>query len=125
MNDTLNTMIAEPYHLPECMEPQKEWPCKQCWEIDCECTCICDRLRSCEQRVQSNALRQAKWALRELEKNMANWSSDETRAATDVFPQLTADQWMWAQYGVGRSLQVIRVLSHNGTENGTPMTETN
>ena len=38
-------------HLPECMEPQTDWPCKQCWEIDCECTCICERLRACEQRV--------------------------------------------------------------------------
>jgi hypothetical protein len=38
-------------HFPECMEPQVDWPCKQCWEIDCECTCICERLRVCEQRV--------------------------------------------------------------------------
>jgi hypothetical protein len=113
MNDTLNTMIAEPYHLPECLM-NLEYAVR---------VCICYELRACEQRVQSNALRQAKWSLKELEKNMANWSSDETRAATDVFPQLTADQWMWAQYGVGRSLQVIRVLSHNGTENGTTMTE--
>jgi hypothetical protein len=73
--------------------------------------------------VQSNALEQAKSALRELEKDMANWSSDETRAATDVFPKLTADQWMWAQYGVGRSLQVINVLSHNRTDTGTGITE--
>jgi hypothetical protein len=35
------------------MEPQKDWPCKQCWEIDCECTCICDRLRACELRVRT------------------------------------------------------------------------
>lgn len=53
MSDPLDAVIAEPYHLRECMEPQKDWPCKQCWEIDCECTCICDRLRACELRVRT------------------------------------------------------------------------
>ena len=38
-------------HVAECMEPQSEFPCKQCWEIECECTCICERLRACEERV--------------------------------------------------------------------------
>jgi hypothetical protein len=68
-------------------------------------------------------LEAAKLGLLQLETDMSNWSSEETRAATDVFPKLTCDQWMWAQYGVGRSLQVIRVLIHNRTENGTTMTE--
>jgi hypothetical protein len=43
-------------HFPECMEPQVDWPCKQCWEIDCECTCICERLRVCEQRILDAAI---------------------------------------------------------------------
>ena len=29
---TFKAVIPESYHLPECMEPQKDWPCKQCWE---------------------------------------------------------------------------------------------
>ena len=29
-------------HDPLCLLPQVDYPCKQCWEIDCECTCICD-----------------------------------------------------------------------------------
>jgi hypothetical protein len=93
--------------------------------------CVCDALHACELRVRTEpfdvaylaALHAAKIALRELETDMANWSSDETRAATDVFPKLTADQWMWAQYGVGRSLQVINVLSHTRTENSTGVTQ--
>ena len=28
-------------HDPLCLLPQVDYPCKQCWEIDCECTCIC------------------------------------------------------------------------------------
>ena len=47
-------MVSE--HLPECMWPQTEFPCKQCWEIDCECTCICGRLRACEDRLTAAAL---------------------------------------------------------------------
>jgi hypothetical protein len=43
-------------HFPECMEPQVDWPCKQCWEIDCECTCICERLRVCQQRILDAAI---------------------------------------------------------------------
>ncbi len=42
--------------------------------------------------------------------DMANWSSEETTAVTDVVPDLTFDQWLWAQRGVGRSLQVLRAL---------------
>ena len=39
-------------HLPECIHPQRDYPCKWCQEIDCECPCVCDRLRACEQRVE-------------------------------------------------------------------------
>ena len=58
----------------------------------------------------NEALDAAEQALLQVEADMSNWSSDETRAATDVFPELTADQWIWAQRGVGRSLLIIRAL---------------
>jgi len=31
-------------HDPLCVEPQADYPCKRCWEIECECLCICDIL---------------------------------------------------------------------------------
>ncbi len=31
-------------HDPLCVEPQTDYPCKRCWEIECECLCICDIL---------------------------------------------------------------------------------
>ena len=43
-------------HLPECIHPQRDYPCSWCQEIDCECPCVCDRLRSCEQRVRDEIL---------------------------------------------------------------------
>lgn len=55
-------------------------------------------------------LGEAEAALRQLETDMRNWSSDETRAVTDVVPDLTADSWIWAQRGVGRAIQVIHEL---------------
>jgi hypothetical protein len=39
-------------HLPECVEPQTEYPCQQCSEIECECNCICSQLRACERRIE-------------------------------------------------------------------------
>lgn len=39
-------------HLPECIHPQRDYPCAWCQEIDCECPCICDRLLAAEQRVK-------------------------------------------------------------------------
>ena len=29
-------------HDPLCVQPQVDYPCARCWEIDCECLCICD-----------------------------------------------------------------------------------
>lgn len=29
-------------HDPMCVELQTDYPCKRCWEIECECLCICD-----------------------------------------------------------------------------------
>ena len=43
-------------HLPECIHPQRDYPCSWCQEIDCECPCVCDRLRACEQRVRDEIL---------------------------------------------------------------------
>ena len=86
-------------------------------------SCICEHLRACEERIYSrdifmdawkkghaNGLGEAEAALRQLETDMRNWSSDETRAATDAVPDLTAGSWLWAQHGVGRSIQVIGTL---------------
>lgn len=38
-------------HLPDCLHPQDDNPCKWWEEIKCECPCICDRLHAREQRV--------------------------------------------------------------------------
>jgi len=69
---------------------------------DCQCELIA--------KVREDTLAKCIAALKELESDMANWSSDETRAVTDVVPDLTFDQWVWAQRGVGRSAQVLRAL---------------
>ena len=45
--------------------------------------------------------------LEALHDEMANWSSAETQEALAAFPELTVDQWMWAQRGVRRSVQVL------------------
>jgi len=52
-------------HLPECVEPQTEFPCQQCWEIECECICICNQLRACEERVIAAAVQrvEALWSI--------------------------------------------------------------
>ena len=110
-------------HLPECYcanqpEPNNHW---HDYGAACE-GCICRPLRACEQRVLgmrlddlnvksfNAALDAAEQALLRLEADMRNWSSDETRAATSASPELTAGNWIWAQHGVGRSVQVIRGL---------------
>ena len=74
---------------------------------------ICDLIA----RVRADELAKCIAAAEKLESDMANWSSDETRAVTDVVPDLTYDQWIWAQRGVGRSAQVLRALRDqpNGT----------
>jgi hypothetical protein len=88
--------------------------------------CICDRLRACEQRTEEAwsaiagrdqyaegyavGLDAAREAVDLLASDMANWSSAETAAATEAAPDLTADQWMWAQRGVHRALAAIDAL---------------
>jgi len=49
-------------------------------------------------------------AIESLGSDMANWSSDETTDATIVFPDLTSEQWIWAQRGVSRSTQALHAL---------------
>lgn len=81
-------------HLPECWAKH---------ESDPEAWCICDELRACQQRIiTAESLR-----LEALHHDMANWSSVETQEALTAFPELTVDQWMWAQRGVRRSVQVL------------------
>ena len=85
-------------HLPECLNDDDTYGLRG--------LCICDELRACEQRV----LDAAREAVDRLASEMANWSSAETVAATGAVPDLTADQWMWAQRGVWRALAAIDVL---------------
>ena len=108
-------------HLPECpiLKPcceDEEFPehgfCGnfvggRC--LHCMAECICDALRACEQRV----LDAAREAVDRLASEMANWSSAETVAATGAVPDLTADQWMWAQRGVWRALAAIDALKES------------
>lgn len=68
--------------------------------------CLCDLIA----KVREDTIAKCIAAVDELQSDMANWSSDETRAATDVVPDLTADKWIWAQRGVGRSIQILRSL---------------
>ena len=116
-------------HLPEC----------ECYGRNhggCA-LCICDRLRAREQRVTERweslrgwgesyayktgsdngfdvgylaGINAAREAVDRLASDMANWSSAETAAATEATPDLTADQWMWAQRGVHRALAAIEAL---------------
>ena len=123
-------------HLPECpagyvadlcttdIDPVLQEPtCNHC--VGQGCICICNRLRACEHRVRlhgalsweegfqegrSSAFDAAREALDRLASDMANWSSAETAAATEATPDLTADQWMWAQRGVHRALAAIDAL---------------
>lgn len=61
-------------------------------------------------RGWSEALDAAREVVDRLASDMANWSSAETAAATEAAPDLTADQWMWAQRGVHRALAAIDAL---------------
>lgn len=81
-------------HLPECSATHLSDP--PAW-------CICDELRACEHRI----IRAESLRLEALHHDMANWSSAETQEALTAFPELTVDQWLWAQRGVRRSVQVL------------------
>lgn len=93
-------------HLPECHYVKDTDNVQYGWN-----DCICPELRACEQRV----LDAAEQALLRLEADMRNWSSDETRAATSASPELTAGNWIWAQHGVGRSVQIIHSLKETNS----------
>lgn len=123
-------------HLPECpMKPIAEAPVDFHQHFP---DCICPALRACEQRVREEESRNvigsvslaaigeanlqqyqlgytagldaAREAVDRLASDMAKWSSAETAAATDAIPDLTVDEWMWAQHGVGRALAAIDAL---------------
>lgn len=68
----------------------------------------CDCSRFAE--VRRDALDAAREAVNRLASDMANWSSAETAAATDATPDLSVDQWMWAQRGVHRAIAAIDAL---------------
>ena len=61
-------------------------------------------------KVREDMLAKCIAKLTGLEADMANWSSEETNAVTVVVTDLTVDQWLWAQRGVGRSVQVLRAM---------------
>ena len=75
-------------HLPECIHPQRDYPCAWCQEIYCECPCICDRLRACEQRVLNEA-REAVVALpmMKIAGNFPLYDADEVIAAIDALKE--------------------------------------
>lgn len=118
-------------HLPECPVRVRDdgmrfypnaddagYGSEDCW--------VCDALRACEQRVlnlnpaahdvliaqraRERALDAAREAVNRVASNMANWTSAETALATRAFPDLSHDQWMWAQRGVRRALAAIDAL---------------
>ena len=92
-------------HLQECHQPKylKDLSWGSISRDEPFVPCICDALRACEERIiQAESLR-----LEALHDEMANWSSAETQEALAAFPELTVDQWMWAQRGVRRSVQVL------------------
>lgn len=64
-------------------------------------------------RAYAAGLEAARAAIDRVASDMANWSSAETAAATDATPDLSVDQWMWAQRGVHRALAAIDALSAN------------
>lgn len=114
-------------HLPEC-----PWvPSLDDYE-----PCICPELRTCEQRVLDDDVLAAAYhgqagyaagldavreALEGLASHMANWSSAETVAATNAIPDLSVEQWMWAQRGVYRAIAAIDALMVGRSGNpGTP-----
>jgi hypothetical protein len=62
------------------------------------------------RRGQRDMLAKCIAQLNGLETDMGNWSSEETNAVTEVVPDLTFGEWLWAQRGVRRSVQVLRAL---------------
>lgn len=63
------------------------------------------------------ALRDAAESVDKVAADMANWSSPETADALEAFPELTAEQWIWAQRGVYRSIAAIESLGGEGLHN--------
>ena len=62
---------------------------------------------------QQDMLAKCIHGLESLHKEMRNWSSEETEAVLAVYPELTAEQWVWAQRGVDRAIADLRALREN------------
>jgi len=67
-----------------------------------------DAARVAYEAGHRDALSTAVQRVEALASEMRNWSSAETTAATEAAPDLTADQWLWAQRGVLRSISAIK-----------------
>jgi hypothetical protein len=59
---------------------------------------------------QQDMLAKCIHGLESLYQEMRNWSSDETEAVLAVYPELTTEQWIWAQRGVDRAMADLRAL---------------
>ena len=84
--------------------------CVACWHRQDGHTCERPERCMCRDCNYAAGLDAAREAVDRLASDMANWSSAETAAATDATPDLTVDQWMWAQRGVHRALAAIEAL---------------
>jgi hypothetical protein len=67
-----------------------------------------DAARVAYEKGQRDAIHAAVQRVEVLANEMRNWSSAETTAATEAAPDLTFDQWLWAQRGVLRSIAAIK-----------------
>jgi hypothetical protein len=61
-------------------------------------------------KVRQDMLAKCIHGLESLYQEMRNWSSDETEAVLAVYPELTTEQWIWAQRGVDRAMADLRAL---------------
>ena len=82
-------------HLPECMWPKNDGTCEQCQFFECECTCICDRLRACEARVIGAAVQRVE-AIADDPDSGVDWNWDY-----DIDPTgMTKNPLVWIREAV-------------------------
>jgi len=70
-------------HDPLCVQPQVDYPCARCWEIDCECLCICDIIAKVREDEREKADGQSVILASECEKQIAKVRWDERIAAEE------------------------------------------
>lgn len=68
--------------------------------VDCQCELIA--------KVRGDERAKVATQVEDMASQMRNWSSPETEAAIGAYPELTAEQWIWAQRGMYRALSVVR-----------------